>query len=1233
MFCDPLDIPDEVIAAQEAGELVVFVGAGVSFGGASDLPLFKGLTQQIGATIGKTPDPEREDYDVLLGEWEEHEGVQVHEAARAIIGNPKSRPNEAHSLLLRLFKKPEHIRIVTTNYDRHFTTAAQELGVSLPVYRAPALPLGDDFHGLVFLHGSVDDKPSSLVLTDADFGRAYLSQGWARTFLQTLYSKFHVLFVGYSHGDILLNYLARGLPSRDRRRRHAIQALGFSHRWKSLGIGVIAYELPHSNLDAGLARWVQLSSYRPHEIRDRLRQIIAGVEGTALVLGGENTPKGDVAASPIQLNQDSGWVVSRVLRDKNSTPWFTERASDIRWIPYLYEANHLPALSSDLSLARLTDVQGQLMGWAVKRLLASHRPEVLSIYAKLGGTVGPNAWWWMVQTFVVGESDTRLWDSPFLHHWLVAIRQGCDARYDYDLIGSLVRILVSKNQTDHAIGLFEKMIQVRVVWTTSSTHRHPDGSVVAEAKISTDKHELQDAWEAIEPARTAATNERLFRILTTCVENIYAALGPLSGGFDPVAGMRVLFDEPRTNHDPHDSADLVPVMLLEVLKARGVSAGGIGEQQIQLWLDSPEVGWHRIAIYALRVDDTITPKRKAELILEHGLVYPNGWQVQHDPEVLVSGIFAQITQPLRVKLLEQIVAGPNISPQENRTEEEIARSAEGIRNGFLVRLALAHRDDPDVSAVMLRLGMKPPESNDLDLELNPGDFAARQVRDLERSPQTVDELLEKTPESQLDYFLGYQGEGDAWAGPNRTGLHGNVVKAANQNLEWARGLIGALISRGQPEGDLWDRLVWGLTWHTKEPEFRRWLLIEIMPQVDPSAWTVDVWRGWSHHLFSLGESKTFEGLSPEEWAVLVSWSVRAWDATHLTPGGDEGNDKITKALSRAINHPAGRAVDFWMTYLSHLRRSDPSTPHVWPDQLQPRIAALMAMDSDMRLMGLAVFGQNLSFVRYALPEWTKATLYPLLIEKASLGICLWTTWLHYGRLSAELATDLPPLFESAHANLLKGGKNTPRRFMSYLAVLAVGPLAPKDCARWVRDILRNATPEQRSWWIEEVSRSVGDLATERQVEVWNRWAKAHLDACVLGQFGVLSAAEFEEFLHWPIAFYAVGDEVLNQIRRFPVQTVKRLGGIHDLKRSGLAKEIPDFVARYLRWLLAEVTAERYGYYGVADIISEITATAVNVEDLHAISASLLSLGYPKEAEALDEKLREFATPETKEAAI
>jgi hypothetical protein len=47
MILDPLDIPDELLEAQERGRLVVFAGAGVSRGAPSNLPDFKGLAAEL----------------------------------------------------------------------------------------------------------------------------------------------------------------------------------------------------------------------------------------------------------------------------------------------------------------------------------------------------------------------------------------------------------------------------------------------------------------------------------------------------------------------------------------------------------------------------------------------------------------------------------------------------------------------------------------------------------------------------------------------------------------------------------------------------------------------------------------------------------------------------------------------------------------------------------------------------------------------------------------------------------------------------------------------------------------------------------------------------------------------------------------------------------------------------------------------------------------------------------
>ena len=84
-----------------------------------------------------------------------------------------------------------------------------------------------------------------MVLTDADFGRAYLTEGWARRFLVDVFREFTVLFIGYSHNDAIMNYLARALPADRLSGRFALTDTDDKGKenWKLLGIEPITYNI------------------------------------------------------------------------------------------------------------------------------------------------------------------------------------------------------------------------------------------------------------------------------------------------------------------------------------------------------------------------------------------------------------------------------------------------------------------------------------------------------------------------------------------------------------------------------------------------------------------------------------------------------------------------------------------------------------------------------------------------------------------------------------------------------------------------------------------------------------------------------------------------------------------------------------------------------------------------------------------------------------------------------
>lgn len=205
-------IPASVLDAAEEGTLALFCGAGVSC--RAGLPTFEGLVHQAYRRLDVAPTTEEEkaiessEYGRALGLLEDR--LQESLVRRSVIELLTLRDDAdlvTHRSLLDLSKTDDGAyRLITTNFDRGFIQGG--LGIdSAPRVGSPH-PLR--WRNPVHLHGLIrtdDPNGNELILTSADFGRAYLTEGWAARFVSELFRRFTVLFIGYSIGDPVLRYV------------------------------------------------------------------------------------------------------------------------------------------------------------------------------------------------------------------------------------------------------------------------------------------------------------------------------------------------------------------------------------------------------------------------------------------------------------------------------------------------------------------------------------------------------------------------------------------------------------------------------------------------------------------------------------------------------------------------------------------------------------------------------------------------------------------------------------------------------------------------------------------------------------------------------------------------------------------------------------------------------------------------------------------------------------------
>ena len=354
-----INFHEKLIDAQREGSLVIFAGAGVSMGPPSNYPSFIGLVEEIASWAGKEWRKEVEPPERCLGRLV-HEGKNVHEQVVRLLSSPDSKHKPLHENLLKLFAIHNQVRIVTTNFDSHFESAAINVFGQLPeIFRAPALPLGSDFSGIIYLHGSVLGHPEKIVLTDQDFGRAYLTEGWATRFLQAMFSQYTVLFIGYSHDDTVMHYLSRGLPPEGTKPRFSlIRADKDPIEWRYRGIEPLSYsyenENDHSQLDLAVGGWVDWANRGALDTEQRIK---------------------DLVILPPPLDEESQDFLQWAITDPVGVIFFIRHAKGPDWLLWANERKYLDRLFKQ---ADLSPIDRKIAYWVADNFVVDYASALLS---------------------------------------------------------------------------------------------------------------------------------------------------------------------------------------------------------------------------------------------------------------------------------------------------------------------------------------------------------------------------------------------------------------------------------------------------------------------------------------------------------------------------------------------------------------------------------------------------------------------------------------------------------------------------------------------------------------------------------------------------------------------------------------------------------------------------------------------------------------------------------------
>ncbi len=308
------DVPDDLLVARDQGNVLFFCGAGVSRhkAGLSDfLKLAGDVMDDLGSLTGSQA---RRLYDAANTQLPsggksyvpvdrmfssldlEFDPREVRDAVARALKPAQGVDLEAHRTMIDLSRGADgRPRLITTNFDRLFEACDPQLKSSGP----PHLPIPEraaDFEGIIHIHGRTNEDYSGIsaddvVLSSSDFGKAYLSDGWATHYIRRLMNRFKIVFVGYSADDPPVQYLLEALREEQSpvTNIYAFQSgdeIDAREQWVQKGVFPIAFGNDFGNLWGTLGAWAARARDVDGWYQDTINQAAAGPSGASLFFRG-----------------------------------------------------------------------------------------------------------------------------------------------------------------------------------------------------------------------------------------------------------------------------------------------------------------------------------------------------------------------------------------------------------------------------------------------------------------------------------------------------------------------------------------------------------------------------------------------------------------------------------------------------------------------------------------------------------------------------------------------------------------------------------------------------------------------------------------------------------------------------------------------------------------------------------------------------------------------------------
>lgn len=1190
-----LDIPEEILEAQENGTLVIFAGAGISLDPPANLPTYEGLAKQIEKKVKKKRKND-ETIEQFFDRLQKQDNIDIKDKVKQIIEDISPEPNDYHLMIPRLFLDIDKLRVVTTNFD----TLLIENGRAQPQdpqRSYPALPYGNDFSGIVFLHGNVQ-KPKQMVLTTSDYHQAYQAseRGNANRFIEQLFrSSFTVIFIGYSHRDTHIEYIARGMKD-IKVARFAFTTSNDADQWRERGVIPIPYNPPsqngpHLELIECLKEW-SLSIAAKTLVVEKTEQLQVVIKKPRLLVQRQRVIELSTT-DPVKLSPE----ISDLLDLVESTPLlkvFIEHAKSPEWLSWIDKQGFLKPLFSpdDIKGERQSENAFYWARWLAEMGVGEGHVEALNI-ARRKDTVWNRILWFAVAQALHFDKDIP---HDRFNHWTRALLaaplpSGGTSHY----LGYALKNCKAVERASTALLLFDRMTRPtpkRDEWPTLHEKEKLE-HIRWEASFPEDDYYMREAWGKFFMPELGRFVDDVLPIAEANLRLAYETTQCTSNDIDSFDISRYQIAD--IEDDDHIRYNGVVDVLIDAIRdcLRWLMANRVDEglSTARRYLRSGHALFLRLAFDALATATKATSKPDDLLtwILEADLIRPG--TESSELSQLLERIYFRASQETRLAILERIDLRYAVSAEK----EEDRKWVQQARLKMLRHLAKAVPECKETARRWNEAKKGVPEK-----QLPTGVPGERREpkggRVVPRSPYKKDELLTTDPAIVLEKYATLQEE-DFWnRAPDKGGLENQVREVASENVDFGLRLAKALTGRHEPKHLFWRAILQG--WAQVPMNADDWEpVVTCLENADDVI--VQYHDQTAHVLKSAIDNENrripfaflprFEQLADGLWTNIEAIN----DSRILSDDADWGH--------HAINSTAGTLTEFWLHALSWRRKESASAWRGLPNDYRNQFNRIVNGDTYGATMGQVILAGQLHFLSSLDDAWTRKRLVPLFDFKADEKRALraWRSFSLQGRLFPTVVEMLRPQFSPLFKKL-DGFSDSERRGL----VQRIAAVVHYEGAKWhsngrLAEFIGAVEDQDRVEFTDTLGRFWDANDEAKRGEAWKAWIGDYIQDRKVGKPAHFSARETGALSMWVFPFAFMADKFVKIITALPKPDLR--GYIfHKIKDSDLPEKEPKATLNLTSWLLKGAKpGEFWEKDEILDIVQRLIKTGIERAELRA----------------------------------